>query len=124
MSRRGNASSSSSSSSSSSGDAKSGGDAKEAAETTRKMDKLYEYDEAYAQAQDDKHPWTKDINHFKSCKVSALASMKMLKHALIGASLSLYVCVCVCSRHQLVKLRPLFYMFMRLYIYFPPLYAS
>lgn len=45
---------------------------------------IFQYDEEYvAQLNKDK-PWKKDPKYFKKTKISALAAMKMLKHALAG----------------------------------------
>jgi len=48
------------------------------------MDKLFIYDADHIAVMDAEKPWEKNVKHFSKCTVSALASMKMLKHALAG----------------------------------------
>eukprot|EP00808_Paulinella_micropora_P010447 g5898.t1 len=47
-------------------------------------EKLFEYDQEHIAVLDTEKPWEKDPKYFNECQVSALASMKMLKHALSG----------------------------------------
>lgn len=48
------------------------------------MDKIFQYDEAAVDSLRKNKPWTNNVRHFKNCKVSVLAAMKMLRHALAG----------------------------------------
>jgi len=48
------------------------------------MDKLFAYDTDHIEMLDKEKPWDKNVRFFNKCSVSALASMKMLKHALAG----------------------------------------
>lgn len=50
----------------------------------KKRDEVYKFDEARISKQEAEKPWDKDARYFKECKISSLASMKMLKHALSG----------------------------------------
>lgn len=47
-------------------------------------ERLYKYDEAAVAAMRKERPWEANVKNFQNCKVSALAAMKMLKHALAG----------------------------------------
>eukprot|EP00457_Paulinella_chromatophora_P009793 gb/GEZN01009867.1/.p1 GENE.gb/GEZN01009867.1/~~gb/GEZN01009867.1/.p1 ORF type:complete len:364 (+),score=64.34 gb/GEZN01009867.1/:22-1113(+) len=59
-------------------------EAKKAITKTTGGEKLFEYDQDHIDLLDKDKPWTKDPKYFNECRVSALASMKMLKHALSG----------------------------------------
>jgi len=60
---------------------KKGEDKKKAAPSP---DAVFGYDEALIELLDKEKPWVKDVKFFKKCRISALASMKMLKHSLAG----------------------------------------
>lgn len=47
-------------------------------------DLLYKYDDDAVAAIRKERPWEANVKNFQNCKVSALAAMKMLKHALAG----------------------------------------
>lgn len=49
-------------------------------------DALFDFDAKGVDDLYNRHPWTTDHYHFKNCNISALASMKMLKHALNGVA--------------------------------------
>eukprot|EP00455_Lapot_gusevi_P018036 TRINITY_DN1976_c0_g1_i1.p1 TRINITY_DN1976_c0_g1~~TRINITY_DN1976_c0_g1_i1.p1 ORF type:complete len:337 (+),score=82.47 TRINITY_DN1976_c0_g1_i1:55-1065(+) len=48
------------------------------------QDPLYRYDSDHISVLDNEKPWNSNVKHFKRVQISALASMKMLKHALAG----------------------------------------
>jgi len=48
---------------------------------------LYDYDNATYQRFLATKPWTKDVNHFKKVKISAIALLKMVMHARSGGTL-------------------------------------
>jgi len=48
------------------------------------MDRMYFYDEEHIELLQKAQPWEKNPRNFQNCSISALASMKMLKHALSG----------------------------------------
>jgi len=48
------------------------------------MDKLFGYSEDYIELMEKEKSWDKNEKFFQKCLISALASMKMLKHALSG----------------------------------------
>jgi len=50
----------------------------------KSSDVIYKYDAEHVETLRENHPWTTQPKFFKNCKVSALAAMKMLKHALLG----------------------------------------
>jgi len=50
-------------------------------------DALYDYDNATYQRFLASKPWTKDVNHFKKVKISAIALLKMVMHARSGGFL-------------------------------------
>jgi COP9 signalosome complex subunit 5 len=50
-------------------------------------DQLYKYDNEKYQAFLQSKPWTKDPNHFKKVKISAIALLKLVMHARSGGSL-------------------------------------
>ena len=45
---------------------------------------LFSFDEDKQNAHRRAHPWTNDPRYFKGCHISALATMKMIKHGLAG----------------------------------------
>jgi len=54
--------------------------------STAADDSLYDYNEQKVDDLYKQKPWVTDHRHFKNCKISTLASMKMLKHALSGVA--------------------------------------
>jgi len=50
-------------------------------------DKLFKYDNKQYQAFLSTKPWTKDVHHFKKCKISAIALLKMVMHARSGGTI-------------------------------------
>jgi len=50
-------------------------------------DFLYQYDNATYQKFLATKPWTKDPNHFKKVKISAIALLKMVMHAQSGGKI-------------------------------------
>ncbi|KAJ3099316.1 COP9 signalosome complex subunit 5 [Phlyctochytrium planicorne] len=50
-------------------------------------DRIYYYDNAEQQKFLSSKPWTKDVNHFKKVKISAVALIKMVMHARSGGSI-------------------------------------
>jgi len=50
-------------------------------------DSLYDYDNDKYQKSLASRPWTKDVNHFKKVKISAIALLKMVMHARSGGTL-------------------------------------
>jgi len=50
-------------------------------------DALYDYDNASYQRHLQSKPWTKDVNHYKKVKISAIALLKMVMHARSGGTL-------------------------------------
>lgn len=51
------------------------------------MSQLFAYDEKAIAEHEDKRPWKEDPSYFKQCKVSSVAAMKMLRHALDGVDI-------------------------------------
>ncbi|KAJ3126657.1 proteasome regulatory particle subunit RPN11 [Physocladia obscura] len=51
------------------------------------MDAVFQYDNAQQQAVLKDKPWTKDPNHFKNVRISAVALVKMTMHARSGGSI-------------------------------------
>lgn len=60
-------------------------DPQEAADRVFKLqDAIFKYDKATETIQNKEAPWKSDPKFFKTCKVNAIAAMKMLSHALAG----------------------------------------
>jgi hypothetical protein len=70
-------------------------------------DTLYTYNTQLIDRLRKEQPWEADPLYFKSCKVSTLAAMKMLKHALLGVqrgkadngiyALQYMICLYICT---------------------------
>ena len=56
----------------------------EAPAKTPVQDSLFTYDEENIQKLNKEKPWTANAKYFNKVKISALCSMKMLKHSLAG----------------------------------------
>jgi len=59
-------------------------EAKEVKKAPGGMDRIFGYDAEHIEVLEKERPWEKNPKHYQNCTISALASMKMLKHALSG----------------------------------------
>ena len=50
---------------------------------------MYRFDEEAQDALNDLHPWTKDVHYFKKVRISAVALVKMVMHAISGGTIEI-----------------------------------
>ena len=50
---------------------------------------MYRFDEAAQDKLLEKHPWTQDVHYFKKVKISAVALIKMVMHAISGGTIEI-----------------------------------
>lgn len=67
--------------------AKRGWEWQNAVQPLRNVDDLFRYNEEEHQRMMSAKPWEKDVNFFKTCRISALALLKMVMHARSGGNL-------------------------------------